>query len=524
MKRLLIASLLTLALIALAGCGRKSTPAPTATPNPPAATEAPQAAPTAAEPAQPESTTALESEPAPTNEVATEGATKVITETETLTETAALAAIDTVTESVSAPVVVDFWTGDTEPSRIAVYEAVALRFMAENPGVEVRITPVDEESFTERATAAVANGEGPDLARVGMESLAALVASNLIDANAANTVVDAVGRDDFRERPLEMVTSPTTGQAFAVPYDGWLQALWYRRDLFEENGLTNPVSWEDINAACDQLVASRAVPAALVLPTDPSQTYVEQVFEEVAMSNNAWPFDDDGNVTMNTPEMIEALRFYTDLQRCSPPAPQGLYSAREAYESGQSAMLFYSTYIMDDLVEGSERKDGTRVPIAVDGLAGKTGFASGMVGPNGSASYGQLVTLAILKDAPPETQAVAAYFLTKGYYDIIKTAPLGKVPVLKSAIQDWTALSPVFTYYSDATLGHIASGYDVMNRWIFRPEYGPSERLAIGKLQTQLLIPQAISQIVIDGTTPEEAAAWLQAQVEAIQAEFQAQG
>ena len=515
MKRLLIASLLVLTLVALAGCGRKSTPEPTTTPVPPTPTEAPQAAPTIAEPAQPKPTTAPES--ATENESTV--ATAIITETAAMTSTGSMSGT-----ASSAPVVVDFWTGDTQPSRIAAYEDVALRFMAENPGVEVRITPVDEAAMTDQVTAAMANGEGPDLVRVGMASLAALVANNLVDAEAAGAVVDAVGRDDFRERPLEMVTSPTTGQVFAVPYDGWLQALWYRRDLFEENGLANPVSWDDINAACDQLVASGAVPAALVLPTDPTQNYVEQIFEEVAMSNNAWPFDADGNVTMNTPEMIEALRFYTGLQRCSPPAPQGLYSAREAYESGQSAMLFYSTYIMDDLVEGSEREDGTRAPIAVDGLAGKTGFASGMVGPNGSASYGQLVTLALLKDAPPEAQAVAAYFLTKGYYDIIKTTPLGKIPVLKSAIEDWTALSPVFTYYSDATLGHIASGYDVMNRWIFRPEYGPAERLAIGKLQTQLLIPQAIHQIVSGEMTPEEAAAWLQSQLEAIQDEFQAQG
>jgi len=501
MKHLLIASLLIIVLIGVTGCGRQSEPASTSSAN-----------------------GGNDHTPAPVE-------TAPATPTEPLVEPVEAEPVEPAAEPVEAsggtegkPVVVEFWTGDNQPSRVAAYEAVAQRFMAENPGVDVRIVPLDETGFADKLVAAVADGEGPDLARIGLERLAVLVGNNLVDMGAAGAVVDAVGRDDFREQPLEMVTSRTSGEVMAVPYDGWIQALWYRRDLFEQNELNGPISWDDINAACDKLVESGDVKAGLVLPTAVDQDYVQQVFEQVAMSNNAWPFDAEGNVTMDTPEMVEALRFYTGLQRCSTPAPQDLYDAREAYESGQSGMLFYSTYIMDDLIDGSEREDGTRVQIAVDDLSRKSGFASGMVGPNGSATYGQLVTLALLKDAPPEAQDVAAYFLTKGYYDIIKTAPLGKVPVLKSAIENWTALSPVFTHYSDATLGHIATGYDVMSRWIFRPEYGPVERLTVGKVQSQLLVPQAIDQIVSGAMTPEEAATWLQEQTEEVRAEFEAQG
>ena len=115
----------------------------------------------------------------------------------------------------------------------------------------------------------------------------------------------------------------------------------------------------------------------------------------MAISNNAWPFDEAGNVTMNTPEMIEALAFYTSLQDCALPGPQYWRGAREAYQLDQSGMLFYSTYIMDDLVDGSGLEDGGNVEITVDNLPANTGFAPEMVGPNGSASYGQLVTLGI---------------------------------------------------------------------------------------------------------------------------------
>jgi multiple sugar transport system substrate-binding protein len=219
--------------------------------------------------------------------------------------------------------------------------------------------------------------------------------------------------------------------------------------------------------------------------------------------------------------MVEALRFYTDLQRCSPPGPQYWRGAREAYELDQAGMLFYSTYIMDDLVEGSGMEGGGNVEIAVEDLALKTGFAPRIEGPAGeSASYGQLVTLGIMRDANPEAQMVVEYFLTEGYIDILALAPFGKVPVLKSAVDEWSTLSPFFENYSEETLAQIANGFDAMQRWLFRPDYDSTQRAVIGDIEGRLLIPQVASNIALEGTmTPETAATWLQEQVEVIYAD-----
>jgi multiple sugar transport system substrate-binding protein len=226
---------------------------------------------------------------------------------------------------------------------------------------------------------------------------------------------------------------------------------------------------------------------------------------------------------MNTPEMIEALDFYAGLQRCALPGPQYWRGAREAYELDQSGMLFYSTYIMDDLVDGSGLEGGGQVVIAVEDLAGKTGFASMMEGPNGAASYGQLVTLAIPKGADPAAVDVAAWFLTgQNYIDVLALAPFGKVPVLESAVDGWSELSPYFANYSEETLAQIAGGFDTMQRWLFRPDYDTTERAVVGDIEGRLLIPQVISNIALEGImTPETGAEWLQEQVEALLAERQ---
>ena len=486
MHRWFAGAMLGTLLLILAACGGGSTPEPTAIPSPtaaPTATPAPTAAPTpTAAPPTPaaEPTTASAADPAPAGEAA----------------------------------VVDFWTSDNEPKRVAVYRALAERYMAGHPGVTVNVVPYVESTTLQQLEAAQAAGDLPDLIRVGIEWVAALDGAGLLDPQAAGAVVQVVGETDFREGVLAMVTDVASGEVLAVPYDGWIQALWYRRDRFEQLGLKTPISWADLNQACDAIEAGGDPAFALVLPTVGNQNYVHQVFEQVAMSNNVWPFDAAGNVTMNTPEMVEALRFYAGLQRCSPDAPQDLYGARERYERDESAMLFYSTYIMDDLIEGSDNADGTKIEIAVENLPGKTGFTSSLAGPNGVASYGQLVTLALLDGASPAAQDVARFFLQEGYLDILATAPLGKVPVLDSALEPWSTSSPIFQAYSPATLGHIANGYATMKRWVLRPEYDRAQKATIGAIEARLIIPAAIEQIVLGDLTPEAAAQQLQAQVE----------
>ena len=465
--------------------------------------------------------------------------TRVVTETEVVTEEIEVTRViegEVVTEQVEVTrvieveveaepmetTVVEFWTTDNEEGRVDTYEAVAARYMEANPGVEIRIIPIEEGGITQRIATAQAANRLPDIVRMGIERVASFAADGILDEEAAMATIDAVGLDDFRAGPLAMVTNPATGNYAAIPYDGWIQAIWYRQDVFDSAGLNAPIAWEDIKAACEALPGTGNLLYGITLGTDPGQNYGQQVFEQVAISNNAWPFDADGNVTMNSPEMIEALEFYTSLQDCAAPGPQYWRGARENYELDQSGMLFYSTYIMDDLVDGSGLEGGGNVEIAVDDLAGNTGFASEMVGPNGSASYGQLVTLGIMQGADPVAQDVVKFFLTEGYQDVLSLAPFGKVPVLESAVDEWSTSSEYFANYSDETLGQIANGFETMQRWLFRPDYDAAQRAVVGDIEGRLLIPTVVSNIALEGTmTPETAAEFLQEQVEQLYADRQ---
>jgi multiple sugar transport system substrate-binding protein len=416
--------------------------------------------------------------------------------------------------------VIEFWTTDNEEERILAYETAADAFMAAHPEIDLRIVAIEESGIAQRIATAQAANRLPDIIRMGVERVSSFAADGILDLDAAQATIQSIGEDDFQAGPLAMVTDPETGKYAAVPYDGWVQALWYRTDIFDELGLAAPISWDDIDAACDGLAGNNGLDYSMTIGTDPGQNYPQQVFEQVAISNEAWPFDADGNVTMNSPEMVEALDWYAGLQRCALPGPQYWRGARESYELGQTGMMWYSTYIMDDLVDGSGMEDGGTVEV-VENLPANSGFAPSIVSDNGSATYGQLVTLGILQGADPMAQEVVKFFMTdQTYLDILAVAPMGKVPVLKSAVDGWRGLSDYFGYYSEETISQIANGYDSMQRWLFRPDYGSVERAVIGDIEGTLLIPQAISYMVLEETmTAEEAADWLQDQVVALLAD-----
>ncbi len=457
----------------------------------------------------------LEAQIAELNEKLQEAETDTVTEVDPALQEQ-LEELQQQLSAVQNRTVVEFWTTDNEEDRVKLYEEIAGKYMQLHPEVDIRIVPIEEAGLSQRISTAVAANRLPDIVRLGIERVASFAVDGLLDEDANIAAIEAIGVDDFRNGPLEMVTNAETGKYAAVPFDGWIQAIWYRQDLFDSLGLPAPIKWDDITNACMTLPGNDDLLYGIGLGTDPGQNFGHQIFEQVAISNDAWPFDENGNVTMDTPEMVAALEFYTNLQECAIPGPQYWRGAREAYEYGQSGMMFYSTYIMDDLVDGSGKEDGSMVELAYEDLAARTGFAPSMEGPNGAATYGQLVALGIMRDADPVAVDVVKFFMTgENYQSILALAPMGKVPVLESAVDEWSTSSNYFEYYPAETLAAVAAGYDSMQRWLFRPDYNAAERAVVGDIEGRLLIPQVLSNIAIEGSmTPETGAQWLQEQVE----------
>jgi len=126
---------------------------------------------------------------------------------------------ETVVVEPEPKTVIEFWSTDHEEERVLVYEQVAADFMAENPDIEVRIVPIDEGTIAQRIATAQAANRLPDVVRMGVERIAPLLASGLLDTDATTQVISDLGWvDTYMGLIIPLIASATATFLFRQFY------------------------------------------------------------------------------------------------------------------------------------------------------------------------------------------------------------------------------------------------------------------------------------------------------------------
>ena len=146
---------------------------------------------------------------------------------------------------------ITFWLAEDVAQRVEAIKAITGRFQ-EQSGVEVKVVAIAEDQLATQIQSASAGGTLPDvMGPLSLGFVQNLATDDLADADAANEVIDSLGRDTFSERAISLVEAD--GKPVAVPSDTWTQLLVYRKDLFEQAGLETPDSYDKILAAATKL-------------------------------------------------------------------------------------------------------------------------------------------------------------------------------------------------------------------------------------------------------------------------------
>jgi multiple sugar transport system substrate-binding protein len=419
-----------------------------------------------------------------------------------------------------------FWTTEEQPQRLATQQAIAAAFEAET-GISVDVVPVTESSLGERMTAAFAAGDLPDVVFHPINYTIGWAEAGILDTAAATETVANLGVDTFGAGTLALMSYQ--GENTAVPTDGWTQLLLYRADLFTERTLAAPTSYEAI------LTAARALHDppnmyGFVAATDPSQDYMMQVVEHLALANGVQLVADDGTVTIDTPAFVEFLEFYKELAEMSPPGNLYWLQSRELFQSGQAAMVVWSPFILDELAGLRDE-----VPVLADEgnergwLARNTGFVTSIAGPSNPAGsgYAQVQGLGITVDADIDAaQAFVEYLVTDGYLDWLGMAAEGKFPVRSGTaeepnrfVEGWAALevgvsdrAPLANFYSADVIDDLVAGLETGDRWAFRQGQGG----LVTSLYGTRVMSEAIRRFLDGERTAEATAALIQLEVESL--------
>lgn len=472
--------------------------------------------------------------------------TRVVTETETVKEevevTRVVTETETITEEVEVTRVVEaegrpsitFWSTESQPARAERTQAIIDGFTAAT-GIPVELVLVDENNIDSVMAANLAAGTLPDVVFFPLDFAAGWYAEGILDAGAANTVLEALDPSTFSEGSLNLVDTPD-GPA-AVPSDGWGQFIIYRSDLFDELGLEPPTDYEKIRTAAEALEGAGYI--GIMSGTDPGQVFTQQTFEHFALANGVSLTDAEGNVTLDTPEMIEALDFYTSLMADVGPKDTATFwdQSRALYFAGEAGMTVWSPFILDEMAGLRDSVLPTCDECADDPafIAKNSGFVPAFSGPSdGPAQYGQVSYMGISTGADTaEAEEFVQYWLSEGYLDWLAVAAEGKFPMRRGTpdnpseyVDGWGQLevgvdrrAPLSDFYSADVLTNIIDGANNIDRWGFSEGQGQ----LVSAIYSELVIPQAIADVIDGFLTPEEAAAQIQEQVQDIQASLSAE-
>lgn len=422
---------------------------------------------------------------------------------------------------------ITLWTTEEQPERLEVQNRIADAF-EEETGISVEVVPVTESELGQRATAAFAAGDLPDVIYHPLSRTAGWAEEGILDTFAASEVVRNLGEDTYGQGVLDMVSFQ--GDYAAVPHSGWTQLLLYRADLFEEAGLEAPTDYASIRAAIDAL-HDPADMYGFVAATDPSEDYMMQVFEHIALANGIQLVDEDGNVNLDTPEFVEVLEFYEDLADASPPGNLYWEQSRELYFAGQAAMIVWSPFILDEL--GGLRDS---VPVTFDAdreqgsLAAATGVVSRIAGPNNpdGAGWADVRSYGITVDADIEAaQQFVEYSMSEAYIDTLSIAAEGAFPIRSGPeagsdqyVQEWAqievgvdAFAPLGELFGEDVVSDIVAGVEQADRW----GYSQGQGALVSSLYGTRVMSEAVREFLDGERSAEETASLIQEEVEALQ-------
>jgi multiple sugar transport system substrate-binding protein len=423
---------------------------------------------------------------------------------------------------------ITFWLNEDIAQRVQLIQQIVNRFQ-DKSGIQVKVVAIAEDQLPSQIQSASAAGTLPDV--MGPMSLGLvqnLATDDLADADAANEVVDSLGRDTFSERALSLVESD--GKPMGVPSDTWTQLLVYRKDLFEKAGLETPDTFDKILAAATKL--KQGGMSGIVAATKAGDSFTEQTFEYFALANGCQLTDDQGNIQLTSPQCVATFKFYDDMiKNGSAKGGQDVDTTRAAYFAGKAAMIVWSSFLLDELAGLRNDALPTCPECRSDKrfLSKNSGVVTAIKGPNGSepTQFGEISNYAIIKDQNVDAaKQFVEYMMSDGYVDWLAVTPEGRFPTRtgtkdnpKEYTEAWSKLkagvdtkAPLSELYPPEVLEALTKSTDTMNRWGFAQGQGK----IVGALSTEQPIPKALAAMLDGELTPDAAAKQAQADVEEI--------
>ena len=292
----------------------------------------------------------------------------------------------------SEPVTLTIWaTGDEDEGKLLF--SAAERFMAENPNVTIELQPISWDDAHAKVLSAATSGTGPDIITGGLSwGIEFGQLGGMIDLRENYPDIVAEIEESVHQGIYQSVVSPEN-EVYGVPWDLTVYQMFYRPDLLEEitGSGEPPATWDELTTAISQIQDSGKKGFAMQW----GNTQWLQYFNFLTQAGGALYDETCSAVTINSPEAVEALTFYTDLYSTYNAPTDGWPDLEGGMVSGDYPIGYTGSWIAGSLDASYPELEGkwTLAPLAAGPTGDPTAFIGGRV--IGIMSYSEVPDTAV---------------------------------------------------------------------------------------------------------------------------------
>jgi len=236
---------------------------------------------------------------------------------------------------------ITFWAIGAEGERVAPF---VREFESLHPDIHVNLETIPWGSAHDKLLTAYAGNATPDICQLGNTWIAELQAMNAIIAlDSSISKSSVVRRENYFDGIWE--TNVVAGKVYGIPWYVDTRALFYRKDLLAQAGMTRPPEdWDELLEAASLLTVkhekeNKTVSYGLYLPVNPGLEWVEVFF---AWQNGGEILkDNDCYANVESPEVREGFAYYLKFfeKGYSPKESNMTTNLYEAFASGYIGMF-----------------------------------------------------------------------------------------------------------------------------------------------------------------------------------------
>ncbi|MEP0942522.1 MAG: extracellular solute-binding protein [Rhizobiaceae bacterium] len=256
---------------------------------------------------------------------------------------AASAAALMATSAWASDLVVTF--DDLNPAPKKAFEDAVAAFKKANPDINVTVNITDREAHKSSIRNALLN-DAPDVItwypgnRMGP----------FVDAGLFMDISDLWSSDANLSGKFNAIKATMTrdGKQWGVPYSYYQWGVYYRKDIFDKVGLSEPKTWDEMLGACDKLKEAGVTP--FTIGTKYLWT-AAGVFDYLNLRTNGYDVHNDltaGKIKYTDPRIRATFaNWKTMLDRCTPVKNHATMSWQDAiapFANGDAAMYVMGNF------------------------------------------------------------------------------------------------------------------------------------------------------------------------------------